>query len=487
MLSSNPNPWKRALFYLVAVIAPILALILRLALERAYGDLPHYVLFYPVVFLVAMLGDAWAGLLAAMTSALLVVYWVLPPIHQFAVSRTNDAIGLVIFCGMGLSISVAAELYHRDRRKLAIFQREQAVRVERRSADARYRTLFNSMDEGFCVVEVILDENHKPVDYRFLEINPSFEKQTGIVAAQGKRMRDLEADHEEYWFEIYGRVALTGQPVRFQREAKQLNAWFDLYAFRIGRPEDRHVAVLFTNITERKQVEKALLRSEKLAAVGQMAVAMAHELNNPLAAMTNLLFITKTVEGLPEAALRLLETADLELRRMAHITRQSLGFYRESTAPALTSVEAVLESTVELLKSKISAKHAVIEKQWNGEVQVTAVAGELRQVFSNLLVNSLDAIHEGGTIKVRTSANCRYVRVTVADNGKGISASVRQHIFEPFFTTKGITGAGLGLWISKEIIERHGGRIQIHSEVNRGTVVSVLLRFAPQGEKEIAA
>ena len=180
--------------------------------------------------------------------------------------------------------------------------------------------------------------------------------------------------------------------------------------------------------------------------------------------------------------------ADAELKRIAHITRQSLGFYRESNAPALTSVNAVLESAVDLLKSKIKAKHAVIEKQWDGDVQVTAVAGELRQVFSNLLANSLDAIDEKGTIKLRVSTGAafnnghRCVRVTVADNGKGISASSRQHIFEPFFTTKGTVGTGLGLWVSKQIIDKHGGTIRMRSSSNgarRGTVFSVVLPVEP--------
>ena len=239
-----------------------------------------------------------------------------------------------------------------------------------------------------------------------------------------------------------------------------------------------------TDITERKQAEEALLRSEKLASVGRMAATIAHEINNPLEAVTNLLFIAKSVKELPESVRQYLEMADAELKRIAHITRQSLGFYRESNAPALTSVNAVLESAVDLLKSRIKAKHAVIEKQWDGDVQVTAVAGELRQVFSNLLANSLDAIDEKGTIKLRVSTGAalnnghRCVRVTVADNGKGIDASSRQHIFEPFFTTKGTVGTGLGLWVSKQIIDKHGGTIRMRSSsdgARRGTVFSIVL------------
>jgi PAS domain S-box-containing protein len=130
-------------------------------------------------------------------------------------------------------------------------------------SEKRYRTLFNSIDEGFCIIEVIFDENEKPIDYRFLEINPSFEKQTGLIEAQGKRMRELAPKHEEHWFEIYGKIAVTGEPARFVSRADQLHRWYDVYAFRIGQPENRQVAILFNDITERKRMEDALHASKE--------------------------------------------------------------------------------------------------------------------------------------------------------------------------------------------------------------------------------
>ena len=125
-------------------------------------------------------------------------------------------------------------------------------------SELRYRALFNAIDEGFCIIEVIFDENERPIDYRFLEVNPSFEKQTGLIGAQGKRMRELAPKHEEHWFEIYGKIAVTGQPARFVNRAEQLHRWFDVYAFRFGQPENRQVAILFNDITERQRVEREL-------------------------------------------------------------------------------------------------------------------------------------------------------------------------------------------------------------------------------------
>lgn len=150
---------------------------------------------------------------------------------------------------------------------LAIFQRyvTQRKRAQLRllKSEEKYRTLFESIDEGFCTIEVLFDEKDEPVDYRFLEINPSFEKQTGIKDALGRTMREIAPQHEDNWFEIYGKIALTGEPARFENEAAQLHRWYDVYAFRVGPSQERKVAILFKDITKRKQAEEALRASEE--------------------------------------------------------------------------------------------------------------------------------------------------------------------------------------------------------------------------------
>jgi len=243
-----------------------------------------------------------------------------------------------------------------------------------------------------------------------------------------------------------------------------------------------------SDITARKLAQHALLRSEKLASMGRMAATVAHEINNPLEAVTNLLFLAQTIDGLPESARQSLQMADAELKRVAHITRQSLGFYRESNAPALTSINALLDSAIDLLKGKITEKQVNIHKEWRADVELMAVAGELRQVFSNLLANSLDAIDEEGTISIRIStctgahSKGRRARTTIADNGRGISSTSLEHIFEPFFTTKGTIGTGLGLWVTKQIVEKHHGIIQVRSRsesCRKGTTFSIVLPMEP--------
>lgn len=142
-------------------------------------------------------------------------------------------------------------------------------------SEKRYRTLFNSIDEGFCIIEMIFDSHDQPIDYRFLEVNPVFEQQTGLIHAQGKRMREFAPQHEDYWFQIYGRVALTGEPVRFENRAEQLQRWFDVYAFRFGELEKRHVAILFNDITRRKSMESDLqFQSLVLSQVNDAVIAL---------------------------------------------------------------------------------------------------------------------------------------------------------------------------------------------------------------------
>ena len=165
---------------------------------------------------------------------------------SLTVSPIKDADGNII----GAS-KIARDITH-------LKQSEERLRI----SEERYRTLFNSIDEGFCVIQVMFDENGKPFDYLFLEVNPSFEKQTGITGALGKTMREIIPNHEESWFEIYGDVALSGKPVRLENYAKVLDRWFDLYAFRIGKPENRRVAVIFQDITARKRTEEELRKSD---------------------------------------------------------------------------------------------------------------------------------------------------------------------------------------------------------------------------------
>ena len=239
--------------YGFAIVMVAAAMVLRMILTAWVGPgLPVYITFYPAVIAAAIVGGFGPGLLATAAAGILTSYWILPPAGEFHILFLVDRVGLALFIVMGLALSLFSELYRRNRDKAIAYDSEE-----------RYRGLFNSMIEGFCIIEVIFDGNNKPVDYRFLEINPAFGQQTGLHNAKGKLMRELAPAHEEHWFRIYGKIALTGEPARFENEAKALNRWFEVSVFKVGGEESREVAILFNDITARKKAEGALRQSEE--------------------------------------------------------------------------------------------------------------------------------------------------------------------------------------------------------------------------------
>lgn len=373
--------------------------------------------------------------------------------------------------------------------------------IEREIREAETRRKKSQADEAVRYLSAIVESSDDAIIGKTLEgivtsWNRGAERLYGYTAAEilGRSISALiPPDRQDELNLILSKIAQGERVDHFETVRRRKDGTLVELSVKVSPILDAMgnitgASTMARDITEQKRAEAALLRSEKLASVGRMAAAVAHEINNPLAAVTNLLFLTKGIENLPEGARQNLEQADAELRRIAHITRQSLGFYRESNGLAPTYIGEALESAVDLLKSKIKAKHAVIEKQWDEDFKIAAVSGELRQVFCNLLANSLDAIDEKGTIKLRLSIGAAlrdaraYVRVTIADNGRGISTTARPHIFEPFFSTKGAIGTGLGLWVSKQIVENHGGIIRLRSNIcahGRGTAFSVFLPVEP--------
>ena len=279
----------------------------------------------------------------------------------------------------------------------------------------------------------------------------------------------------------YGEGVRNFDDVFFRKDGSQVsvscsNAPLEIDGVRVG------TVMVVRDVSDRKRAEEALLRSEKLASVGRMAASIAHEINNPLEAVTNTLYLARTNLHKPQFAAQYLEMADDELNRISHITRQTLGFYRESSAPTAVSVNSILDSAVDLLRGKIKVKRATVEKQYDGDLRINAVSGELRQVLANLLANSLDAIGDSGIVKLHVSrSTCSgqpCVRITVADNGTGIDAATLPRIFEPLFTTRESVGSGLGLWVSKQILDKHHGSIHVRTRTDgahRGTTFSVVI------------
>lgn len=239
-----------------------------------------------------------------------------------------------------------------------------------------------------------------------------------------------------------------------------------------------------TDITGRKRVEQALVQSEKLAAVGRLASSIAHEINNPLESVTNLLYIARGAEQISQVR-EYLDAADRELRRVSAITSQTLRFHKQSTSPTEVTCEELVNSVLSVHQGRILNSNVRVEKRNRSARPIRCFEGEIRQVLSNLIANAVDAMHpRGGRLLLRSNeGHARDGRegifLTVADDGPGMSAETAARAFEPFFTTKGFSGTGLGLWVSKEILDRHHGQLMLRSSQRSGRVGTVVILFLP--------
>lgn len=251
----------------------------------------------------------------------------------------------------------------------------------------------------------------------------------------------------------------------------------------------RGVVMIFRDITGEKQAEEVMRKAEKLAAASRLAASVAHEINNPLEAVCNLVYMIKKSEGLSEEQHVYLSMAEHELERVSHVTRQTLGFYRDPTRPIPVNMQSVIESVLTLYKNKLNDKKIGMELVLNPCPPIQGLQGELKQLIANLVANAADAVALGGKIRISTVPAVRPegsgVEIQVADDGPGIPAENRSHVFEPFFTTKQDIGTGLGLWVSKEIVERHRGNIDVANGGENtlgGAVFTIFMQGVPEAD-----
>jgi PAS domain S-box-containing protein len=241
--------------------------------------------------------------------------------------------------------------------------------------------------------------------------------------------------------------------------------------------------VAVTDIDHQKHAELALIQSEKLAAVGRLAASISHEINNPLESVTNLLYLARQKNPDDREIQSWLDLADRELRRVSQIVSQTLRFHRQATRPRAITPEELLEPTLGLYQGRLNNANINLTLQHRGADPIVCYEGDMRQVLNNLIGNAIDAMRTGGRLIIRTSNSFAFtrgrkgIRITIADTGSGMPDSVVSRIFDAFYTTKALNGTGLGLWISKGIVDKHSGFIQVKSSVcaPTGTAFSVFL------------
>jgi signal transduction histidine kinase len=253
--------------------------------------------------------------------------------------------------------------------------------------------------------------------------------------------------------------------------------WFH---FQVYPQPGEGIILYLRNTTDARRTEQALRRTEQLAAAGRLAASIAHEINNPLEAVTNLLFLVKMDESLNGNTKGLLEVADKELQRLSHITARSLKFYRQRTAPTLTALDELLESVLFFHETEIKLRSIDLDRRYRPAPPILCLPGEIQQVLTNLIGNALEAVTDRGRLAVcvrpAKDRNGRQgVAVTIADSGSGMDGYTLGRLFQPFVTTKGEAGTGLGLWVSRGILDKHRSKIAVRSRKGHGTVFRIVM------------
>ena len=404
-------------------------------------------------------------------------------------------------------------------------QPQHAVELE------RYRALFETMDEGFCVIE-FFDGPHGPdSDYVHVLANPAYERNAGIPNVVGRKLREMVPDEADGWVELYGSVLRTGTPIRFQRELVATGRFLEVSSFRLEPASLRQVAVLFKDVSDRARaeadlrrlnetlearvnaaveararIEEALRQSQKMEAVGQLTGGLAHDFNNLLAGISGSLELAqmRINQGRLGDVEKYLLTAQGATRRAAALTHRLLAFARRQTLlPRPVNVNRLVAGMIELIQRTVGPGIAIENVAATGLWTAHVDASQLENALLNLCINARDAMPGGGQITIETcnrwidAAGSRqldmpegqYLSLCVSDTGTGMTPDVRARAFDPFFTTKPIgEGTGLGLSMIYGFAKQSGGQVRIYSEPGQGTMVCIYLpRHLGDDEPELPA
>lgn len=435
-------------------------------------------------------------------------------VYALARERVWTASLSLVLTGLGVALGLTLIRRQRD---AMVLERELRERRRREDAEQSYRTLFREMLDGFALHEIICDGANTPIDYRFLAVNPAFERLTGLrgVDIIGKTVLSVLPGTEPHWIRTYGRVALTGEPAYFENYTETLGRYFKVTAFR---PEPGQFACIFEDVTERRRTQALLIQTEKMMSLAGMAAGIAHEINNPLGVIRQAVenVDRRLTNGSPankDAAARAGLTADAlsayirdreipafldDIRaaaaRAGEVIAGMLQFARKGDSGRSTvDLSRLLEQALmlaandEAITSRCDLRAIPVTREYQpGMPPVSVVPVEIEQALLNLLINAAYAMAETAAdrppaLTLRVFPDGRRAVIQVQDNGPGMAPDVRQRIFEPFFTTKP-PGAGTGLGLSVAftiIVQNHGGTLDVASEPGRGTCFTISLPLTP--------
>jgi len=371
--------------------------------------------------------------------------------------------------------------------------------AEIRAREGWFRVTLTSIGDA-----VIATDEHGKVTF----LNPVAEKLTGhtLASAAGKDIKQVFPIFNEMTMsavddpvkkvlELGSVVGLANHIVVQHKDGSLIPIEDSAAPIRDDRQRLLGVVLVFRDVTHERKSQEVLRKTEKLAAAARLSATVAHEINNPLEAVVNLIYLAKASPDASPAIVQTLAIAEQELDRVAHLTRQTLGFYHEANVAEAIVVSDLVESVLKIYSNRLKNKNISVERDFAECPPIYGIAGELKQVVSNLISNAADAVDRNGKIVVRVrrlhdSANT-VVQLVVEDDGPGVATENADRIFEPFFTTKEDVGTGLGLWISKEIVNRHGGSILVRTReealVGAAFTINLPLQAAhPHGRAQVA-
>lgn len=465
--------------YALAVISVVLAFLLRLAIDPWLRNQQPYVTFIVAVAVTGLFAGVRPALLALVMGAGVAYFGFVPPRYQWGFAGTSDAVGF----GVYLLAAVVIVLLTRARIHAAAkaeHSLKSQIEAERKLLDAE--TLFREFMDNSSACAYLRDEEgrclyaNKAAGREFgIESHPPAKPGGQPAIASGFRQQDqqvLKAGHA---------LQFVDQGAGPDHKRYWLTSKFP-FMERSGR---RFVGGISFEITDRMQAEQVLRNTERLSAAGRMASLLAHEINNPLAALTNLLFLLDQ-QPLAPPARKFVSQANDELARINRIAAMTLSFYFEKDTPAPLSICRIIDEVANTLTAIESFRNVQLVREFGNDPTIVASPPRIRQLIANLLTNAMESGAQTVRIRVYEGSNRRDrdrpgVRITIADNGRGIPFEFRDKLFEPFFTTKSEKGVGLGLWASRTVVLRNEGMIRLRSNTNgpsRGTCVRVFLPMA---------
>lgn len=371
------------------------------------------------------------------------------------------------------------------------------------SSEERYGTLIEVMDQAYCVIEMLYDANGKPVDWRYLEGNPAFVKQSGLENAIGRTIREMVPGHDQHWFNVYDEVLRTGHPIRYENEAQAMQRWFDIYATRLGGPGSRKLAVLFSDISVRKRHELQLRKladdlSEMDRRKTEFLATLAHELRNPLAPIRNGLQIMRMAADKPDTVARVRDVMERQVNQMVHLVDDLLDVARITRGqielkPDRIDLKNVIASAVETNLPLIEANRHQLQLELDEQaLMLDADPTRLAQVVGNLLNNAAKYTPAGGQISLIARRDHNEAVIAVRDSGIGIPPAALGSVFD-MFTQVGQNmgraqgGLGIGLSLVRRLAELHGGSASAASDgPGKGSTFTIRLPLLPLPPQAVA-